>query len=337
MTSRNSPRRKARNSKRTSPPPDFVPPCLATAVATPPSGAEWVHEIKFDGYRLQARIDNGSVTLSTRRGLDWTKRFAGIARALGALGITSALIDGEAIVEDARGASSFAGLVAALKHERDADIAYVAFDLLVLDGEDLRSLPLAERKARLARLLGTIPDGAPLRYSEHLSAEGPAMLAEVCRLDLEGIVSKRLDRPYRSGRNGDWLKSKCLQSDEFIVVGYIDSRGAREAVGALALAGWHDGGLRYVGRVGTGFTQRMAGDLWDALQPLRRTSSPLTEAMAAAQARGVRWVEPRVVVEVSYRAVTADRLLRHSSFKAIREDLPAARVRIPIAWFEPHT
>lgn len=337
MTTRNLTTRRRRASRRATPTPDYVPPCLAAAVATPPSGADWVHEIKFDGYRLLARIDNDRVKLSTRQGLDWTARFTGIARALGELGITSALIDGEAIVEDERGASSFARLVAALKHERAAGIAYVAFDLLFLDGEDLRSLPLSERKSRLARIIAPAAAGTPLRYSEHLVADGPGMLMEVCKLGLEGIVSKRLDRPYRSGRNGDWLKAKCLQSDEFIVVGYLDSKGARETVGALVLAGWHEGSLSYVGRVGTGFTQRTAGELWDALQPLRRTSSPLTKPITAPQARGVRWVEPRLVVEVAYRAVTADRLLRHASFKAIREDLPAAKVRVPNAWFQVHT
>lgn len=313
-------------------PPSFIAPCLATAVSAPPAGPDWGHEIKFDGYRIQVRLVGDEIRLLTRTGLDWTQRFGKLSNAFRHLGVDSAIIDGEAIVEDPRGVSSFADLVEALKSSQSARIAYVAFDLLFVDGVSLVDLPLAERKARLASIMARARTDTQLRFSEHIVGDADVMMAEACRLGLEGLVSKRLDKPYRSGRHDDWRKAKCVQSDEFVVVGYLDSRATREAIGALVLAAYDESGLRYTGRVGTGFSQRTAGDIWDAMQPLRRATSPLSEKLDAQQARGVIWVEPELVAQVTYRAVTQARLLRHASFTAIRGDVPANTVGIPKAW-----
>jgi bifunctional non-homologous end joining protein LigD len=317
-------------AKRAPPPmPAFVEPCLATLVAEPPDSAQWAHEIKFDGYRLQARIDSGKVRLLTRSGLDWTEKFSGLAHVLLTLKVSSAIIDGEVVVEDERGASSFVELVSDLKARNSARMVYLAFDLMFLDGADTRALPLAERKAQLKRLFARRKKGSQLRYSDHVQGNGAAMLAESCKLGLEGIISKRLDKPYRSGRGVDWLKSKCIQTDEFVVAGYLDSTAIQDTTGALVV-GFYDGRkLIYAGRVGTGFNRRVAGELWKQLQKLRKATSPFATPVDAVQAKGVIWVKPSLVAQIEYRAWTGDGILRHATFKALREDKPARHVRRP--------
>lgn len=303
--------------------PDFVAPCLASLCKAPPHGPLWLHEIKFDGYRIQARLENGDVRLLTRNGLDWTGRFAHIAKALGKLNVKSALLDGEVVVEDDAGRSSFEKLVGELKAGRSAAMTLYLFDLLHLDGTDTRALPLADRKSLLEAAIAPLPKSGAIRFSQHIESEGPAMLAHVCKLGLEGIVSKRADKPYRSGRGADWLKSKCLQSDEFVIGGYLPHAALKEAIGSLLL-GYFDGRtFVYAGRVGTGFTQRMASDLWAILQPLRSAAAPFSARLTAAQRKGVVWVKPHIVAQIGYRAITSDNLLRHASFKCLREDKTA--------------
>jgi bifunctional non-homologous end joining protein LigD len=308
--------------------PDFVAPCLALRVDDPPEGDEWVHEIKFDGYRLEARIDHGVVTLLTRNGLDWTARFASVAKALASLDVEAALLDGEVVVEIENGTTSFTELVADLKAGISSRMVYYAFDLLHLDGADLRGATLLDRKAALGRLLGRRRN-VTVRLSEHITGSGERMLDNACELGLEGIISKRADRPYRSGRTGDWLKITCSLNDEFVIGGYLDSTAQVDAVGALALGAYERGRLVYVGRVGTGFTQRTARELWQLLQSLRTKASPFADPLDATQRRGVRWVRPQLVVQVQYRAWTGDRLLRHGAFKGLREDKPARSIRHP--------
>lgn len=309
--------------------PRFIAPCLATLTRVTPSGEQWVHEIKYDGYRIQAHIEGSAVRLYTRKGLDWTGRFASIAKALGQLQVTSAILDGEVVVEDEHGASNFVMLVDDLKAGHSARMIYCAFDLLYLNGHDRRSLTLLQRKELLSGVLAKRAGAPCLRYSQHIEREGPAMLAEVCKLGLEGIISKRIDKPYSSGRGEDWLKSKCIQSDEFVIGGYVNSSAMKDAIGALLL-GYFDGkAFCYAGRVGTGFSYKLARDLWGRLQKMRTTGSPFAKGLTAVQCKGVVWVTPTLVAQVDYRAITADNLLRHASFKALREDKPARDVTLP--------
>lgn len=306
----------------------FVPPCLATLTDAPPDGEGWVHEIKFDGYRLEARIAGGAVRLLTRTGLDWTARFPALAKALRTLRLESALIDGEAVVETAKGVTSFAELVAALEAGRSEDMLFVAFDLIYLNGVDLAPAPLAERKALLEAVMQR-SRSKHLRYSAHLAVDGAAVLKEACTLGLEGVVSKRADSPYRSGRNGDWLKSKCILADAFVIGGYVTSSVDGKAVGALALGTFEGGKLVYAGRVGTGFTNSTARALWKTLQPLRCAAPPFAGPLTAQQKRGVAWVRPERVAQIAYAARTGDNLLRHAAFKGLRGDKPARAVHRP--------
>lgn len=308
--------------------PQFVAPCLATLSNAPPAGATWVHEIKFDGYRLQARIADGKVQLLTRTGLDWTKRFPSLAKALAALKLETAIIDGEAVVEDEHGVSSFAKLVQSLEDERSDDMVFVGFDLLYLNGVNTAAAPLIERKDLLKAILAK-SRSKHLRYSEHFTEDGAAVLDGACGLGLEGIISKRTDVSYRSGRNNDWLKSKCIQTDEFVIGGYLISSVDDKAIGALALGTFESGGLVYAGRVGTGFTHETAHALWKRLRPLKQPGPAFSAPLTTAQRRGVVWVKPELVAQIHYATRTGDGLLRHAAFKGLREDKPSRDVHQP--------
>lgn len=307
--------------------PGFVAPALATLRPEAPAGADWLHEVKFDGYRLQAHLRDGTARLLTRTGLDWTARFGAVVpEALGHLDAAEAILDGEMVVETARGVSDFGALQADLSGERTDRFRFYAFDLLYLDGLDLRASPLEARKKRLGRLLAEA--GPALRYSDHFEEQGEMVLRHACRLSLEGIVSKRRDAPYVSGRGKSWIKSKCTERQEFVVAGYVPSTTLPKAIGALVLGTFDGEALRPAGRVGTGFTQRMAKDLHTRLALLARETPPFAaaNAVSAADRREVSFVAPEMVVEVEFQNWTADGLLRHAAFRGIREDKPAAEV-----------
>jgi bifunctional non-homologous end joining protein LigD len=300
--------------------PGFVDPSLAKLVEHAPSGENWIHEIKFDGYRLQARIDGDKITLLTRKGLDWTKKFQPIADALAKLKLPSALLDGEVVVEDKGGVSHFSALQQALTDKDTGKFVYYAFDLLYLDGKDFRPVKLTERKAALRLLLEDLPEDSPLRFSDHIAEKGDVLIRHACRMGLEGIVSKRADQDYRSGRGDHWVKSKCTLRQELVISGYVPSSTGTKAIGSLAMGLYEKGKFVHVGRVGTGYTPGVARKLYETLSAQSRTTSPFDAPLTADAKRGVRWVEPTLVAEVEFAGWTADGILRHASFLGLRDD-----------------
>ncbi|HVK90139.1 MAG TPA: DNA ligase D, partial [Mycoplana sp.] len=306
----------------------FVPPMLCQLEDRAPDGPGWVHEIKLDGYRLEAVVAKGAARLWTRNELDWTRRFPETAAALSKL--PDCILDGELIAPDQHGNPDFAALQAAIEQKRTGALVFFAFDLLSSGGKDLRALPLKERKQRLRDLLLKAPAAAT--FVEAFETAGDAVLRSVCRLGLEGVVSKRADGPYRSGdRGGDWVKTKCRGNDEFVVVGY--GEGAKGRL-TLLLGAWRLGQLVYLGRVGAGIGERQSLDLARRLKPLRR-STPEVAKVPAGERRPTTWVEPRLVAEIDYAGWTADGLLRQASFKGIREDKEAEEVSVPEAEAAP--
>jgi bifunctional non-homologous end joining protein LigD len=304
-------------------PPDFVPLQLATLSDHPPKGEAWVHEIKFDGYRLLARIEGSDTRLVTRAHNDWTDKFSSIAEALGGLRCRNALLDGELVNQDPEGGMTFHGLQQALSEDRQEGFQYYVFDLLFLDGEDLRDRPLLERKALLEKLLKRTP--RQIHYSRHFTAAGDEVLAQACDIALEGIVSKRADRPYHPGRSLDWMKSKCIQEQEIVIGGYTTQPKHPGILGAL-LTGYREGGrLMYSGKVGTGFSQDDATQVLKRLKGLHRKSSPFAYVPTAAR-RSACWVDPKLVAQVNFSEWTADGRMRHPSFQGLREDKPAGEV-----------
>jgi len=306
---------------------------LATLVDAPPEGEKWLHEVKFDGYRLLGFLSDGEVVLRTRNGLDWTPKFPGMAAAIAGLKAKDAVLDMEAVVLDEHGKSSFQALQAALGEggPRDRIIAYT-FDLLHLDGENLTRLKLTERKDKLDKLLKKSRPGSSLRFSDHVPDKGAEMLAKACDLGLEGIVSKRADAPYTAGRDKDWLKAKCQQRQEFIIIGYSNAKSGGRALGALYLGYYRDGALTYAGKVGTGFTMESARALTDKLETLGVEKPVLGRAAMTGPGTGefhaIHWVKPVLLCEVTFTEWTGDGRIRHPSFQGLREDKKAGEVKM---------
>jgi bifunctional non-homologous end joining protein LigD len=299
--------------------PADLKPQLATFAVAAPAGPEWLHEIKYDGYRLFARIEHGKVRLITRNGLDWTSKFPELARAFGQLPVDTALIDGELVHLASNGTTSFSGLQDAIASGKTGALNFFAFDLVYRDGWDLSGASLEDRKAALGEIIPPHGEGM-LRYSDHQTGRGPAVLREASSLGLEGIVSKRREAQYRPGRGAGWLKVKCRNREEIVVIGFTDPEGRREGFGAL-LAGYYDpsGTLRYAGRVGTGFSAARLADLRRRLDALAIKEPPVVLPKDAPR-KGVHWVRPELVAEVEFAGWTADAILRHASFQGLRED-----------------
>jgi DNA ligase D-like protein (predicted ligase) len=323
---------KAGRSRKDVPLPQFVPFQLSQPVEKPPSGPQWVHEIKLDGFRMAARLDNGRVQLLTRTGLDWTHKYPSAAAALTNVNVKTAYIDGELCGVDEAGMPSFSQTQAATDGERGVHVVYYAFDLLHVGGWDLSSLQLIQRKALLEPLLANKPG---LQFNGHDAGDGELILQHAGKLGFEGVVSKTIDAPYAPGNRGLWRKAKALNRQEFVVVGWSDPEGSRPHLGALLLGYYTDDGkLIYAGRVGTGMPDKVLADLRRRLDPLARKTPPLNVLPPRKTRFGsplvlsrVHWVEPKLVAEITYLTWTADNLLRHTVYVGLREDKPADQVR----------
>ena len=301
-------------------PPPFQDPQLATLVDSVPSGNGWIHEYKYDGYRLLLAVGDGVATAWTRNGKDWSDKFKALVKAAARLP-AGCLIDGEAVAIDDQGRPSFQLLQSTLKERKGANLAFYAFDLLVDRGEDIKALPNIERKARLAALLeGVSP---PLLYGDHVVGRGEALFEQVCKQKGEGIISKKASAPYRGTRTRCWLKIKCIQRQEFVIIGWSES-DKRRGFRSLLLAARDKGKLTYVGKVGTGFDTRMIDDLRDRMQPLETDMAPVE--VPRADRKSAHWIKPVLVAEVAFSEFTNEGILRHPSFIALREDKPAADV-----------
>jgi bifunctional non-homologous end joining protein LigD len=301
------------NAPRT---PGFEPLELATLADAVPKGTEWVHEVKFDGYRTLTVIHNGEVRMYSRSGLDWTHKYRALARLLQDVDVDSAVIDGEIVALNEHGASSFSKLKDELGAERSQNLQYYVFDLLQLNGQDLKKLTLLQRKGQLEGLLKGCDFNNRIIYSEHF-AENPDFLPHLCSLEMEGLISKRVDSTYTGKRSKAWLKVKCHKRQEFLIVGYTDSKAGRD-FRSLLLGYYDQGQLKFAGKVGTGFNQDSQAEIMAKIQHLSVIPKPF-QKLPPDVGRGT-WIEPKLVCEIEFTEWTPEGRLRHPSFQGLRED-----------------
>ncbi|ULA58709.1 MAG: 3'-phosphoesterase / DNA ligase D / DNA repair polymerase [Nitrospira sp.] len=312
---------------RKAPQKDWIVPQLATLVTASPEGEDWVHELKYDGYRILCRLKDGEATLLTRNGHDWTAKLPHIAAAITDLSAQAAWLDGEVVALSPDGRISFQALQNAFDARSDSNLIYYVFDLLYLNGYDLREVPLRERKHLLSALLKDRPSWSLIQYSDHISGKGDVAFAEACRSGMEGLIAKQADAPYRSGRNRNWVKVKCGHRQEFVIGGFTDPSGSRSAFGALLL-GVYDaqGRLQFAGRTGTGFTDSSLKELHARLRKIEQKQPVFVNPPVGSEARGVHWVKPTLVAEVAFAEWTNEGQLRHASFQGLREDKDARSI-----------
>ena len=303
---------------------ELVQPQLAQLQPQPPVGDNWIHEIKFDGYRTLAYIEKGKVTLRTRSGLNWTEKYPSIATALAKLKLKDTVLDGEICFVDNDGKSDFQMLQNSLKYHRPENLVYFVFDVLEHNGKDFREHDQLSRKAELEKLLKKAP--SEIRFAEHWSIDSKQLLSASCELGLEGLISKRIDATYESGRNKNWIKSKCTKAQEFVVIGYTEPKHTRSGFGSLLLGAYDKGKLVYVGRVGTGFTRASIEELLKKMKRLRQTESPVAEH--PPRSRSITWLKPKLVAQVNFTEWTSEGSLRHPSFQGLRDDKPAKKVHL---------
>lgn len=328
-----APAARKRGKRRMSKLPATIEPELATLVDAAPSGDDWLHEIKLDGYRILARLERRSVTLLTRNGKDWSDRMPTLRAALSELDVEGAFIDGELVALNEKGISDFQALQNSLKDGRDEALVYYAFDLLFDGDTDLRELSLLDRKSRLRELLDRSSKelAGRVRFSAHVVGQGQQFFENAAKLGLEGTIAKRAQSAYHSGRGRDWLKIKASQRQEFTIVGYTQPAGSRSHFGALLLGTRRDGELTYAGKVGTGFSQASLKDLLTRLRPLERSKPAVVNPPRGAEARGVTWVEPKLVAEIGFTELTHEGFVRHPTFQGLRDDKPAREVKLETA------
>lgn len=302
--------------------PKLVPPQLATLVREPPSGDEWLHELKFDGYRMVCHLERGQARFWSRNGKDWTEKFPNLAAALKKFPAVTAVLDGEVVIVDKAGRSSFQKLQQSMGRGGDKVPPFVfeIFDLIYLDGYSLTQTPLRERKAALEQLLARVEGKGVLRYSDHVEGNGAQFFRQACEYGIEGIVSKLADSRYESTRNRNWLKTKCVKRQEFVIAGYTPSKNAFPGFGSLVLGVYDQGKLVYCGRVGTGFSIKQRLELQKKLDRLSLPTMPFVAKPKDPGLRGAHWAKPQLVGEVEFMEWTADGLIRHPSFQGLRED-----------------